>query len=90
VEKWKINPEACFEYWAKAGTDCAICMSICPLGRRDTFINNLYRWMVARSPIAQVLFPYLDNWIYGRKWKPRKVSSWLDYPTSKAAQKENY
>lgn len=82
MEKWKIDEEACFAYWAKAGTDCAICMSICPLGRPRTPLNNLYRWMVARSPVAQRVFPYLDNWIYGRKWRPRKVSSWLDYPKS--------
>ena len=33
VERWKLQEESCFEYWAKVGTDCAICMSICPFAR---------------------------------------------------------
>lgn len=30
VRKWSSNAEACFGYWAKLKTDCAICMRVCP------------------------------------------------------------
>ncbi|MEJ6388862.1 reductive dehalogenase domain-containing protein [Gymnodinialimonas ulvae] len=30
VKKWSSNAEACFGYWAKLKSDCAICMRVCP------------------------------------------------------------
>lgn len=79
ANKWKLNEETCYEYWGKAGTDCAICMAICPFSRPNTWMHQLIRWFVARSPVARAIFPYLDNFIYGKSWRPRKVSSWLNY-----------
>ncbi len=29
---WKTNPEACFKMWNKFGTDCGICIAVCPYG----------------------------------------------------------
>lgn len=79
VRKWKMDEESCFEYWSKAGTDCSVCMAVCPFSRPDTFSHKIVRRIVSRSPVARTIFPYMDNLIYGRKWKTRKVSSWLDY-----------
>ena len=78
IEKWKIDEHACYRFWGKVGTDCAICMSICPFSRPDRPIHRLVRWMVGRSSLAQHLFPYIDNLIYGKKWRPKKLTSWLD------------
>jgi hypothetical protein len=78
VKKWKVNDHACYNFWGKVGTDCAICMSICPFSRPDRPIHRLVRWMVGRSSLAQHLFPYIDNLIYGKKWRPKKLVSWLD------------
>lgn len=33
VKKWTANCEKCFGYWVKIGTDCAICMRVCPFNR---------------------------------------------------------
>lgn len=30
VKKWSSDAEACFGYWAKLKSDCAICMRVCP------------------------------------------------------------
>ena len=35
VKKWSANCEACFGYWAKIKTDCAICMRVCPFNQRS-------------------------------------------------------
>ncbi|UCC66528.1 MAG: reductive dehalogenase, partial [Deltaproteobacteria bacterium] len=79
VEKWKMDEEGCFDYWAKIGTDCNICMGICPYSRPNRSFHRLTRWMVARSPLARAVFPCFDNIIYGRKWHPGRVPSWIDY-----------
>ncbi|MFH1103179.1 MAG: reductive dehalogenase domain-containing protein [Pseudomonadota bacterium] len=79
IEKWKINEETCFDYWAKVGTDCSICMGICPFSRPCSPIHRLARWMIRRSSPTQMVFPYIDNLIYGKRWKPRPVSEWINY-----------
>ena len=33
VRKWSSDAEACFGYWAKLKSDCAICMRVCPFTR---------------------------------------------------------
>lgn len=79
LERWKLNEEACFEYWGKVGTDCSVCMGICPFSRPNRSIHRLVKWILPRSWMAQRILPHLDNWVYGRKWKPRKAASWVDY-----------
>jgi reductive dehalogenase len=88
--KWKLSEDSCFEYWSKAGTDCCICMAICPFSRPTTPLHNIVRWFVARSKLAQILFPIMDNFLYGKKWHPKPAPDWLDYPKGKETKKEVY
>jgi len=89
VEKWKLNAETCFELWGKMGTDCSICMAICPFSRPDTFSHRLVRLLMAHALVPRIVFPVLDNFIYGKKWKPRKVSPWLSWPKAGGSSKAN-
>ncbi len=79
IEKWKINAEACFDYWAKVGTDCSICMGVCPYSRPNRGLHRLARWAVRRSPLARAVFPAIDNFVYGRHWKPRPAAAWIGF-----------
>lgn len=45
VRKWSANCEACFGYWAKLKSDCAICMRVCPFNRRGGWQDRLWRWL---------------------------------------------
>jgi hypothetical protein len=36
--------------------------------------------MLRRSYLARVVFPHIDNILYGRQWKPRGTLDWMDYP----------
>jgi reductive dehalogenase len=54
VRKWSSNAEACFGYWAKLKSDCAICMRVCPFsvprtGWRDTLWFRLATSAVPRA-----------------------------------------
>lgn len=89
IERWKLDEESCFDYWGRVGTDCSICMGICPFSRPNNYLHNITRWFVRRSPVAKTVFPYLDNWIYGRKWRTKRVPAWLDYPKSRLKEKTN-
>jgi epoxyqueuosine reductase len=30
VRKWYVNPESCYHFWCKNGTDCSTCIRVCP------------------------------------------------------------
>jgi reductive dehalogenase len=82
-EKWRMNAESCFEYWGNVGTACAVCMAICPYSRPYRSVHRLIRWILVRSKIARRIFPHVDNLIYGQKWKPKPVPTWIEYRESK-------
>jgi len=74
VRKWSANCEACFGYWAKIRTDCAICMRVCPFNRRGGWADRLWvrlatgrwrwlaRWWQARRGARARLKP-ADWWV---------------------------
>lgn len=90
TERWKTEEDSCFEYWSKTGTDCSICMAVCPFSRPDTFSHRTVRYLMEKSWAARTYFPEIDNYLYGKRWRPRKVPAWLDYPKGKDAKIEVY
>ncbi|MHB1133801.1 MAG: 4Fe-4S dicluster domain-containing protein [Chloroflexota bacterium] len=33
VRKWELDAEACYRYWFETGSDCALCVVVCPWSR---------------------------------------------------------
>ncbi|MFC1863818.1 reductive dehalogenase [Thermodesulfobacteriota bacterium] len=79
IERWKVDGYRCFKFWINNGGDCAICMGVCPFNRPNSTVHKRVRWMLRNSLIARKLFPPIDNFIYGKKWKVKKGPAWLDY-----------
>ena len=79
ILRWSLNADGCFDYWGKVGTDCCVCMAVCPFSRSYRSIHKLVRWVLRRSALARILFPHVDNFIYGRKWRPRKPAAWMAF-----------
>ena len=80
TRRWALDAETCFAYWGKIGTDCCVCMSVCPYSRPNRSLHKAIRWMLKRSPLFRRLSPHVDNFLYGKRWKPRRVPAWVDYP----------
>lgn len=74
--RWRINADKCFHYWNVIGTDCGICMSICPYSHPDNWGHNTIRWAIQRSGAARRVALWLDDLFYGRKHIPRPVIKW--------------
>ncbi len=77
--RWMVEAESCSAYWNKVGTDCAICMAICPFSRPDTPLHSVVRWFAKHSWLAPKVFPTIDDLLYGKNWKVKPVPEWLDW-----------
>ncbi len=67
VEKWPLNVEKCIHYWRAIGTDCGLCMKVCPFSHPSTPIHNLVRAGCRRSPLARRLSICGDDLFYGQR-----------------------
>ena len=69
VMKWVLNRENCYQYWRKVGTDCAVCISVCPYSKADNGLHSFIRHFSTWSKRAQSLTLWGDDFFYGRKPK---------------------
>jgi len=67
VEKWPLNVERCVRYWRLIGTDCGLCMKVCPFSHPPTFVHDLVRAGIRRSALARRISVIGDDILYGRK-----------------------
>ena len=77
--RWKLNAETCFDYWGKIGTDCNICMRVCPYSHAKTFPHRLIVWFITRNKYARRLFSFMDDVFYGKKPKAKPAPKWSEY-----------
>ena len=66
AEKWQSNQEACYLFWRRHGSDCSICLKVCPYSHPATPVHNLVRWAVRRSGPARRLALWGEDLFYGR------------------------
>ncbi len=77
--RWKLNDETCFDYWGKVGTDCCICMKVCPWSHARTFPHRVIVWLIARNMISRRLFSIMDDIFYGKRPKPKVAPKWARF-----------
>ncbi len=43
VKRWQIKQEKCYEMWRRLGTDCGVCLSVCPFSQKipEDLINKM-------------------------------------------------
>jgi epoxyqueuosine reductase len=54
VRKWNVDGEKCFKVWASQGTECGICIRVCPYNKSNSrWTHRLYftffRWLASTS-----------------------------------------
>jgi ferredoxin len=72
VLKWVLDRERCYRFWRKAGTDCAMCMYVCPYSKPVNLFHDFIRTAVAKSSLAQSFSVWGDDFFYGRNPKRKK------------------
>ncbi len=79
ILRWKLEPDSCFTYWGNAGTDCCICMRVCPWSHARTWPHRLIVWWIARNKWARRLFNQMDDLFYGTHPKAKSPPEWAVY-----------
>jgi ferredoxin len=74
IRKWQVHPERCFKFWANQGTECGICMRVCPYNKDiSRWWKRLYYrfWQrLAASPLKRAAL-WLDVALgFGKRMKP--------------------
>ena len=67
MKKWLLEVESCLMYWRAIGTDCGLCMKVCPFSHPGNLVHNLIRAGIARSAVARRLSLWGEDVFYGRK-----------------------
>ncbi|UCE23928.1 MAG: reductive dehalogenase [Candidatus Zixiibacteriota bacterium] len=67
VTKWSLNAEQCLFYWRSIGTDCGLCMKVCPYSHPVTLVHNIVRAGIRRSPFARRVSIWGDDLFYGAR-----------------------
>ncbi len=75
--RWKINPERCYTYWTRVGTDCGRCMAVCPYAHADNFMHNIIRVGVAHSHNFRRAALWMDDLFYEKKPMPHTPPDWI-------------
>jgi len=64
--RWVLNREECYRFWRKSGTDCAVCIYVCPYSKQNNAFHKFIRKMTERSSAFQALSIRGDDLFYGR------------------------
>ena len=71
---WSIEQEKCYSYWKTMGSDCGICIGVCPYTKPDTLIHKIVRFYISRNPLNQRIALFMDDFLYGRHKKIAKTN----------------
>ena len=74
VRHWSIQQEQCYSYWKTMGSDCGICIAVCPYTKPDTLIHKFVRFYISRNPLNQRIALFMDDFLYGRHKKIAKTN----------------
>jgi hypothetical protein len=79
VEKWLSQQDSCYHTWRRCGSDCAICVKVCPYSHPNGPVHDLIRRVIRRNPAARRLALWGDDLAYGRRPKRRyPLAPWIE------------
>lgn len=70
VNKWSVDGEKCFGYWAAQNSDCSICIRVCPYNKDYSKWHNRIGQKLAGTRLRKFML-WLDKKLgYGERLKP--------------------
>ncbi len=75
IRRWVIDRERCYEFWRRAGTDCAVCLAVCPYSHPENLFHRLIRKAASFSRSGQSFLIWGDDFFYGKR-RARRQRGW--------------
>lgn len=73
VMAWHINAERCLSFWADHGTDCSVCIRVCPFNKPTGRIHDWIRWGINNFRSLDKMFLWGDHVMgYGKPGNSRR------------------
>jgi ferredoxin len=66
VEKWQSSQEQCYRFWRLRGSDCSVCVKVCPYSHPGSLLHNLVRSIIRHNALARRVALWADDLFYGR------------------------
>jgi reductive dehalogenase len=77
VEKWYIDPEKCYLFWAQNWMDCIRCIAVCPFNKPPGRAYDVARYFIRRFPQLNPLWLRLNDLAgFGRQTAGREEGFW--------------
>jgi reductive dehalogenase len=67
VEKWQTQQDSCYKYWRIAGSDCGLCIKVCPYSHQSNAVHDTVRWLITRNHLIRRAALLGDDLAYGRR-----------------------
>jgi reductive dehalogenase len=72
-QKWYVNGERCYAFWAKNRMDCTDCIRVCPFNKPSGWHHDLVRATIKRTTLFNRSFVWMDDLFgYHRRWNPAR------------------
>ncbi|TCX53505.1 reductive dehalogenase [Dehalobacter sp. 14DCB1] len=65
VKRWALNADKCLKQWGEAGTDCGVCIKVCPYNKPNEWHHDFVK-LGTRTPARPVLRFFDDLFGYGK------------------------
>lgn len=66
VKKWKLDEKKCYTYWHVNGTDCGICMAVCPWTKPPTPFHRVIAKIASIKGPHQGWLAWAERAVYGK------------------------
>lgn len=77
IRKWKLDEQKCYAYWSVNGTDCGICMVVCPWTKPATKFHQFMAKIASIKGVHQGWMAKAEKIVYG-KHKSASPPEFLD------------
>ena len=69
--QWQVDHKKCYQYWAEVGTNCGICLRVCPFSKGSGKVHDIVRWFIKNLKIVDPFFTKVDDALgYGKYRSP--------------------
>lgn len=71
ILQWQLDHKKCYQYGATVGTQCGICIRVCPFNKPNQGIHRLARWAIKNTAWVDPTLIWLDDVLkYGNYLEP--------------------